>query len=102
MEIHSLKKGVYYAHLVISKDGNIINVDCRPSDGIAISLRLNADIMVSDNLLEKMDIIKEGKDIKFFKTNLSDKPISEEEAKKLRQMIDDMSAKEFWKELGKD
>jgi len=42
----------YFAELVIRRDSEVISVDARPSDSIAIALRMGAPIFTSDDMLE--------------------------------------------------
>lgn len=42
----------YYASLIIEHDGEMISVDARPSDSIALALRAEADIFADQDLLE--------------------------------------------------
>lgn len=44
--IDSLDDGVYYARLIVEQDGRQVSMDCRPSDGIALSLRSGAEILI--------------------------------------------------------
>ncbi len=46
----------YYAELIIQRGGELISVDARPSDSIAIALRLDATILTDDELLENTHI----------------------------------------------
>lgn len=46
----------YYAELVIERDGELISVDARPSDSIAIALRMAASIYTTEDLLEHTSI----------------------------------------------
>lgn len=50
--ITKVKKSTYYAELVVSRNGEMVSVDARPSDSIAVALRTNACIMADDSLLE--------------------------------------------------
>ncbi len=43
----------YYAKLYIEKDGEEIEIDSRPSDAIALALRWNCPIFVSDGIMER-------------------------------------------------
>lgn len=45
-------ENTYYAELIIERNGELISVDARPSDSIAIALRMEATILTSDDLLE--------------------------------------------------
>ena len=44
---------VYYARLVIKKDGKILNLDTKPSDTIAMALRAGIPIYINKELLDK-------------------------------------------------
>lgn len=46
----------YYAELIIRRNGELISVDARPSDSIAIALRMSAAIYTTDDLLEHTSI----------------------------------------------
>jgi RNA polymerase sigma-70 factor (ECF subfamily) len=45
--------GSYYATLRIAADGGEEQFDCRPSDGIALAIRLNVPIVIAPELLER-------------------------------------------------
>lgn len=47
-----VEKSTYYAELELRRDDHIIQIDARPSDSIAIALRLKAPIFTSEDLLE--------------------------------------------------
>ncbi len=51
LKINKIQDQTYYAIMVIEQDEEILDVDCRPSDGIAIALRKNVPIFVDDALL---------------------------------------------------
>ncbi len=52
IKINDLQDGVYYSTIEIeSKNSNNIVIDSRPSDAIAIALRLNAPILVNPEIL---------------------------------------------------
>lgn len=46
----------YYAELVMHRNGETISVDARPSDSIAVALRMDADIYADDALLDHTSI----------------------------------------------
>ncbi|MHA8082107.1 bifunctional nuclease domain-containing protein [Aquirufa sp. A-Brett2-15D] len=54
--ITDFKDGIFYANLVINKDGEIIKVDARPSDSVAIAIRLDKPILISEKLLHDICI----------------------------------------------
>ena len=46
----------YFAELIIRRNTEIISVDARPSDSIAIALRMDASIFTTEDLLENTSI----------------------------------------------
>ena len=59
--ITRVEKSTYYADLIIHRDDEVISVDARPSDSIAVALRVDARIFAQDDLLERATIeIAEG------------------------------------------
>ncbi len=65
IEVNDLKDNVYYATIhMTGKDGNDFTLDARPSDAIALALRMNSNIFVDSRVLEKsksIDMRGEGK-----------------------------------------
>ncbi|MDY6932285.1 MAG: bifunctional nuclease family protein [Halobacteriota archaeon] len=57
--IDDLDEGVYYARLFIKKNGSQKELDARPSDCIALALRSDAEILVSESVFEKAALDKE-------------------------------------------
>jgi bifunctional DNase/RNase len=63
--ITTVKENTYFAELHIYRDDEVVQVDARPSDSIAVALRLKAPIFTSPDLLEvasvsSMDALPEG------------------------------------------
>lgn len=53
LTIHKLEENTFYAYLLIESPTNtIVEVDCRPSDGVAIALKTKAPIYCEEHLLE--------------------------------------------------
>jgi uncharacterized protein len=46
----------YFAELVIQRNGEMISVDARPSDSIAIALRMSAPIFTTEDMLDNTSI----------------------------------------------
>jgi bifunctional DNase/RNase len=46
----------YHAELILRRDGDMVSIDARPSDSIAIALRAKAPIYAHDDLLEEASI----------------------------------------------
>jgi bifunctional DNase/RNase len=49
--INELQEHTYYAKLRIRKDGELIEVDCRPSDAIALAVTAKVPIYVAEDVL---------------------------------------------------
>jgi bifunctional DNase/RNase len=57
--IHSVEGQTFHAVIVVERDGRLCEVDCRPSDGVALVLRTGAPIFVSGDLLDQAGIATE-------------------------------------------
>lgn len=51
-DITELKNNTYYAKISLETNGNIVKVDSRPSDAVALALRADADIYVNEDVLK--------------------------------------------------
>ncbi len=49
--ITRVKNSTYFAEMIIDRDGDLISVDARPSDSIAVALRAEARIFADEALL---------------------------------------------------
>lgn len=54
--ISRMVDNTYFAELVIHRNGEVISVDARPSDSIALALRTKATILADDGLLEDVSV----------------------------------------------
>ena len=54
--INDLRHNTFYAKIFIRQNGEDIQVDSRPSDAIAIALRLKVPIFIEEEVLEKVAI----------------------------------------------
>ena len=48
-----LRDGTYYAKLRVMQDGEIAEIDCRPSDAIAMAITASVPIYVSEEVLDE-------------------------------------------------
>ena len=53
--INDVRDNTYFGQLILMVDSSQQEVDCRPSDGIAIALRANAPIFIPEELLDRLD-----------------------------------------------
>jgi len=54
-----LKEDTFYARLALSADGDELDIDSRPSDALALAVRVGAPIYAEESVLEKAGIILE-------------------------------------------
>lgn len=92
--VNSLSEGTFFAKIFCKKDGQLIEMDARPSDAIALSIRFKATIYVHSSVLDEAGIASEemqGKKTGSKKSDISESPeMSEIERleKELKTAID--------------
>ena len=87
IEINDVEKDTYYATLYIKDDkDNIIEIDSRPSDAIAIAIRVDAPIFVTANVISNGSVS-------------TDSAKDEEEAQEFKKFIQDIKPSDFEKLL---
>ncbi len=79
--ISDLKNNTFYAHILIKQNGKTIDVDSRPSDAIALALRLDVPIFVNEIVLDKVRI--------------GGKPIGADELEEFRKKLKDLKPEDF-------
>ena len=86
VHITRVEKNTYYAELHIARNGDVIQVDARPSDSIALALRLRAPIFTSDQLLDQAGVETDEP---------GPGPDPSLEADKLKQYLEKMDPQDF-------
>ncbi|NQS90666.1 bifunctional nuclease family protein [Patescibacteria group bacterium] len=79
--INDLKNNTFYARIMIKQDGENIQVDSRPSDAIALALRLKVPIYINEVVLDKVA--------------LGESPIKDEEIKEFKKKLKDLKPEDF-------
>ena len=59
IQITRVEHNTYFGELHLERDGHLIQVDSRPSDAIAIALRLDAPIFAADALLADAEDVED-------------------------------------------
>ena len=54
ISIHDLQDHIFYAKLVIRRDGALIEIDSRPSDAIALGVASDTQIYVAESVLRQV------------------------------------------------
>jgi len=57
--ITELKDDVFYARVFLKRNGQMLELDARPSDSIALALRAGVPIFVSEEILSESAIVKQ-------------------------------------------
>ncbi len=60
--VSELKEDTFYAVIWLDRDGELISVDSRPSDALALALRLDCPIFVDDSVLKSSKISNSSAD----------------------------------------
>ena len=80
--VHALQDNTFYALLCLQQGENTREIDCRPSDAIAIAVRTNATIWVMEEVIAEASIPV-------------DQDADEEEKKAFREFISNLSPEDF-------
>lgn len=54
--VNDLSMDVFYARIVLRVDGRTIELDCRPSDAIALAVRSGSPIFVNDPVMDRAGV----------------------------------------------
>ena len=85
VEINDVEKETYYATLFLEdKEGKIIELDSRPSDAIAIAIRVEAPIFVTANVISNGSVS-------------TDSAKDEEEAEEFKSFVQSLKPSDFEK-----
>ncbi len=57
--INELNEQVFYARLFVDADGEMTEIDCRPSDAIAVAVRAKVPIFVDEAVMDEAGIFPE-------------------------------------------
>jgi bifunctional DNase/RNase len=88
VEIHDLRNNTFFANIQLLTEGNVIVIDARPSDAIAIALRAGASIFVDNKVIEKSRNVDFG-------TKMTD--LDRLKKEKLAELLENLSPEDFGK-----
>ena len=57
VEIVALKENTFYGNLVVHHDGKIYNIDARPSDALALAVRMHVAVYVDREVIDEAGIV---------------------------------------------
>lgn len=87
VEVCDLKNNTYYALIHITHKGEKVSIDARPSDALALSLRVDAPIFVAEEVISKskqIDLTAEPED-------------KSEQGKKWQEILEKLNTEDFGK-----
>ena len=82
--IYKAKDGIFYSYIYLKKDNEIIRIDARTSDAIALAVRADCPILIYESILEQERLHLSGEE-RTRSGQINDEGISLEEA--LQQAI---------------
>lgn len=88
VEINDVEEETYFATIFLTKDEEVIEIDSRPSDAIAIAMRAEAPIFVTENVLMDGAVS-------------TDSARDEEEAEEFKDFIQSVKPSDFEKLINK-
>jgi bifunctional DNase/RNase len=51
--VNALDGNTFYAQLIVRQDGRVVSIDCRPSDGVALAVRVGVPMFVNREVFDK-------------------------------------------------
>ena len=85
--VTELRENTFYAQITVVRDGQEIEVDCRPSDAIALAIRAEAPIYAAERVIEESAIEFEGEEV--------NEEQLEAEVSKFRSFLEDVTPDQF-------
>lgn len=82
--VNDLRENTFYAVIHLEKNGEKLQIDSRPSDAIALAVRVKAPIFVEDHVFEKATVIES-----------TDEDLSDPE--KLKEWLENLNPEDFGK-----
>jgi uncharacterized protein len=80
--ITELREGTFYAVINMQRNGSAFEISSRPSDAIALAVRLNCKIFANEDVLEEASILIPAGD-------------DEEEVEKFREFLENVNPEDF-------
>lgn len=88
--ITDLKENTFYAEVLLQRHSELIKIDARPSDSIALAVRTDSPIFIAEKLLE-------GGSMQGKPKQKSEEEMKEERARDLKKFLEDLRLEDFGK-----
>ncbi len=83
--VNDIRDNSYFAQITVRCNSKVYEIDARPSDSLAMAVRVKCPIYIDDKVLAKCPVIE--------------KPISQDEVEKFKEDLKGMSPEEFFRKL---
>jgi bifunctional DNase/RNase len=94
--ITEVVENTYFAELIIKRNGKVISVDARPSDSIAVALRMQAKIFAEEELLERATVeIADEESVSLEPESLEKGDITETKPEDLKDYLRKLNPEDF-------
>ncbi len=95
--IADLRENTFFASIFIERESEVLSLDARPSDSIAVALRARAPIYVNEKLLQPPPQADEG-EREGEPDDPPERPLTDEEkAEQLRRFLEKLNPEDFGK-----
>ncbi len=97
--VNELKNDTFYARIVMNINGQRMEIDARPSDAIALAVRVNAPLFVAEEVMSAASIVPETS-LDEPRIETESEPMSEEEEEQLavfRDFIEELDLDDLGK-----
>jgi uncharacterized protein len=84
--ITELRDGAFYAEIQMSSNGSTVSVSSRPSDALALAVRMNLDIYANEEVIDEASIAVKDE---------QDEEAVQEEVQKFREFLEQVSPEDF-------
>ena len=95
--IADLRENTFYATVIIQRDSEVLSIDARPSDSIAVALRAKAPIFVNEKLLQPPPQQEEEASAAEPGEGKPRELTEEEKAEQLRRFLEKLNPEDFGK-----
>ncbi|MEX0875302.1 MAG: bifunctional nuclease family protein [Actinomycetota bacterium] len=83
--ITELREGTFYAEIQMSQNGDSLAVSSRPSDALALAVRMNLTIFADESVIEEASIAVKDED----------EPDAEQEVERFREFLEQVTPEDF-------
>jgi bifunctional DNase/RNase len=98
VQITRVENNTYYGELHLDRSGNVLHIDSRPSDAIAIAVRLDAPIFAAESLLMLPEEDEEEDSSESFSPPTpAERDASELSAEQLKRYLEHLRPEDFGK-----